>query len=954
MIARILLPVSALALALSPLHAQTSDPAAQQVAGAPAFAFEDSDIPVDPVFRFGKLANGMRYVVAHNERPEGTALVRFWIGSGSLSETEEQLGLAHFLEHMAFNGSAKIPEGEMIKLLEREGLQFGADTNASTGFERTLYKLDLPRNDPALLDTALMLMRETASELTIDPEAVDRERGIVISERRDGLTYARKAMEDSFAFTTPGARYTQRLPIGTLEVLENGSAQDIRDYYEREYVPANSVLLVIGDFDPAMVQAKIEAAFSDWQAAPAPAEPATGPVDFERGGEEDIYLDPALSERVTIFRNQPYVERKDSAATRRQDLLANIGYDIVNRRLRRLQRSADAPFRSAGFGTGDIFKEGRTTNLIIDSADGEWRKGLDAAIGIYRQAMSYGFSEAEVAEQVARRRSSLEDAAAAADTRSNGQLMGLAIQMLDNDIVPSSPASTLARFEKFAPYITPAAVLAALRQDAAPLDNPLIRFTGRSAPEGGEAALRAAWNQAVAAPVEPPKYENDAEFAYQDFGQPGTVVSDTRNERFGFREIRFDNGVMLTLKQTDIEQDRIRVRMSIDGGKLIDTKDDPLKTAMLSSLPIGGLGKHTQDELDTILAGRTVSFSISAATDSFVMGASTTPRDLELQLQILAAAISDPGYRPEGNERYAKAVDQFFANLDSTPRRALGNARGAILSDGDPRFSLQPREAYGKLDFAKLRNDISDRLRHGALELALVGDFDEDRVIDLVAATLGTLPQRETAFLPREQERVRSFTSQRERRIVTHTGEDDQTVVELVWPTTDDSDLAQAAELRLLDAVVSIRVQEELRERLGQAYSPSAYASLSSEYPGYGTFIISASVDLKDVEPAKQAIEAAVAALAAEPVDPDLIDRARRPILEGFDNRLKSLASWIAVIDRAQSEAERLRRFDEWPDAISEIDGARLQQVAKRWLIDQEPVEIIVLPESKVESLQKG
>ncbi len=194
----------------------------------PAWTSEESDLPVDPAFRFGELPNGMRYILRSNATPPGQGQVRLHIDAGSNSEHDDELGYAHFVEHMAFNGSTHVPEGEMVKLLEREGLAFGADTNASTNFDFTLYKLDLPRSDPALLDTALMLMRETASELTITPEAVDRERGVIFSEKRVRDTYALRNLMDSLSFFYPGAHFIQRLPIGTDEPLNAATSDKLR------------------------------------------------------------------------------------------------------------------------------------------------------------------------------------------------------------------------------------------------------------------------------------------------------------------------------------------------------------------------------------------------------------------------------------------------------------------------------------------------------------------------------------------------------------------------------------------------------------------------------------------------------------------------------------------------------------------------------------------------------
>jgi len=908
------------------------------------WAFEESDIPVDPAFHFGVLDNGMRYVLRENGTPEETVLVRLHIGSGSLDETGSEQGLAHFLEHMAFNGSARVPEGEMVKLLEREGLSFGADTNATTSFESTVYKLNLPRNDLELLDTALMLIRETASELTIAPDAVDRERGVVLAERRDRRNFAYSELEDQLAFNSPGARYVQRLPAGTLEVLESATARDIRGYYERTYVPANAVVMVVGDLPVDQIEQKIHRWFADWQGGPDPVEPETGPVDITRAGETDIYLDPALPERVTISRNGPWVERPDSIATRQQNLLRQIGYDVINRRLARLARGKSAPFKGAGFGTSDVFEDARTTNLIVDSADGEWRRALLTAGTEMRRAIAFGFSETEVAEQVAKRRNSMESAVRAADTRSNGALIGAITALVDAEQFPSTPESALERFEAFANQITPAEVLSALKADITPLDNPLIRFEGSLEPKGDADALRAAWQKVVNAEISPPEHAQAAEFSYQHFGEAGQVVSDAHDPQFGFRLIRFANGVMLNLKQTDISQDRISFRLTLDGGDLLQTRDAPLKTVLTSSLPNGGLGAHSQDELASILAGRNVRFAISSVADSFRMGGSTTPADLQLQLQLLAAALTDPGYRPEGVERFRRSLADFFSRLDATPNQALANQIGGILSDDDPRFTLQSQAAYEALTFEQLRADIADRLAKGALELALVGDFDEQAAIDAVALTLGALPTRERQFRPYSEERQRSFTTAHGTRTLKHSGEPDQALVYLTWPTRDDADLAETLKLGLLARVVRLELQEILREELGEAYSPNASSAPSKAWPGYGVFAITAQVDQQQVGPVRAAIRQMLNQLRSEPVDPDILDRARQPLLEDYDNLLKTLGGWMTLADRAQSEADRLRRYSDAPDLIRQIKPQDILDVAQLYLAPSDAVELLVLP----------
>lgn len=937
----ILLPIL---LAISPpVFAQT--PAAE-----PAWVFEQSDVPVDPAFRFGVLPNGMRYVLRENHTPEDTVMVRLRIGSGSLEERDEERGLAHYLEHMAFNGSTNVPEGEMIKLLEREGLAFGADTNASTGFETTTYKLDLPRNDPKLIEAALMLVRETASELTISPEAVERERGVILAEKRDRTNYALKETLDEWSFTAPGARYIDRLPIGTDETLRGATAARLRAFYQRAYVPGNAVLVVIGAIDVDAVEKSIRARFADWRPASPPAPPKTGPVNLARRGETDIYIDPALSERVTVTALGAWKDEPDTIANRRQNLLRSIGYSALNRRLETIARREDAPYRGAGFGTGDVFEDGRTTNLIVDAIDGRWSEGLAVAAREWRRALEYGFSDAEIAEQVARTRQGAQNAAAAAATRSNGALVAAIDTLLDDEQVPSTPESSLARFEEFAPAITPAAVIAAFRGDAAPLDNPLIRFQGRLAPADGGVALRTAWDAAMAETVAAPEAMEAAAFAYTDFGPPGTVVSDTTDSRLGIRQVVFANNVRLNLKKTALENDRVRYQLALDGGGLLDTREEPLATAMIGSLPTGGLGRHTQDELETLLAGRTVSFSIGARGDEFLSSGVTTPRDLELQLQLIAASLTDPGYRREGEIRYKREIANWFKRKDATPSGALGSSIGGILSDNDPRFTVQPPDAYQKLTFDDLREAIGDRLERGAIEIGLVGDIDEAAAIALVGKTLGALSAREADFLAREDLRTRTFTADRSRRTIVHTGEPDQALLQLTWPTTDDSDHQLQLRLELLERVVRLELTDEIRERLGKAYSPSASSSLSDIWRGYGTFSLAVSVDVGDVDATRAAIRAVVEKLAAEPPSADLLERARRPLLEGYDNALKTNGGWIGLAARAQSEGFRIDRFLAAKSALQAITPADIQQVAARYLASDAAVEIVVRPAGETAS----
>ncbi|WP_379547579.1 M16 family metallopeptidase [Qipengyuania sp. DSG2-2] len=934
-----------------PAHAQNAlSVVSTPETGGPVWAFEDSDLEPEDGTIYGQLDNGMRYIVRSNGTPEGTALVRMEVESGRFDERDNERGLAHYVEHMAFNGSTNVPEGEMVKLLERLGLAFGADTNAATAFHYTQYMLDLPRADEELLDTALFLMRETASELLFEVDAVERERGVLIAERRDRTDYRSLASADQIDFFFPGSLISNRYPLVDREDVDTATADVLRGFYERTYIPANTTLIVVGDFDADAVEAKIRTRFADWQAKPDAPQPSAGPVQPDYKGAADIYTDPALDAQISVARFGEWIDRPDTSANRREAIIRGIGYGIVNRRLRRLTLSEDPPFRNAGFGTSDIFEAGRQTSLVLAALEGDWQRGLTAAAQEYVRIMQHGVTAAEIAEQVSSRRTALQNQVNAAATRSHRSFVGGAVGLARNDLVPTSPEFGLALFESAVEGLTPGQVVAALRVDVIPLEEPLIRFQGRTAPEGGEAALRKVWNIAVALPVDPPVESAFDAFPYTDFGEPGTLVSDTVEEALGIRQIVFDNGVRLNLKQTALEDDRVRVSYVLDGGNWLDTRENSEGTALAALLPSAGLGKLSADDLSTVLAGRNAQFRFSAQTDSFAGTTTTTPRDLELQLQLIAAYLTDPGYRPEALTRYRNSLEDYFARLTATPRAALGAYEANILSDDDPRFTLKDEATYRALELSDLRDTISDRLANGALEVALVGDIDEEAAIALVARTLGALPRREADFTTPPGARERAFTADRSPRTLYHTGEADQALLRFVWPTTDALDPETTVGLGLLRAVVDLAMTDELRERLGDAYSPGVSSSPSRYYDGYGTFAVSAGVDVGRLDVASAAIRSTITALRDGPVSEDMLQRARQPILEGLDNALKTNSGWLRYTRRAQSEPDRIARYLAGADRYRAVTAEDLQALAVRYLDPADAVVITVLPQTAAET----
>ncbi|SBV31441.1 Peptidase M16-like protein [uncultured Sphingopyxis sp.] len=940
-------PLALLAVCSAPLLAtEAAQPAASapvnpQGEAAKAWNFAASDIAVDPNIVFGVLPNGMRYALLKNSTPKDSVVLRMRFDVGSFAEADDQRGLAHFLEHMAFNGSTNVPEGEMIKLLERKGLAFGADTNASTGFDETIYKLDLPNASDDLIDTGLMLMRETASELTIDPAAVDRERGIILSERRARDTYQLRSLIDQLDFQMRGMTVASRIPVGTEQVIRTAPAARIRDLYDRYYRPERATLVMVGDFDPAAVEAKIKARFSDWKGrGPAGADPDIGDVDYDRAAAADDFVDPAIQDSVTIARFKPWADEPDTKAKRARKLAEDVGEAIVSRRLAKIALTEDSPILTGYFSDASGWKKFDQVTVGAVAKEGAWKEALALVEQEQRRAVEHGFTQAEVDEQLAIRRTAFRNAVAGVTTRRSETLADALVSAAEGDFVFTRPETSQALFEAAAPSLDAAAVTAAFRARMEGLSPPLARVTTKVPVEGGTAAilagLQASMKVAVAAPTE----AANAAFAYDDFGTPGKIVSDERVDDLGIRRIRFANNVMLNIKTTDFQKDKVMLSLRVDGGNLLATRDDPTKVALAGSLMLGGLEAHSYDELRSILAGKTISPVFGNATDSFGGSAVTSPENFALQAKLMAAYLTHPGYRADGLALIRRVLPQQYAANDATPAAVLGRDAGGILANDDPRSQTPPLESVMALDWAQLEPVIADSFAHGAIEIGVVGDIGEQAAIDAIAATFGALPERRAAFDPRADARVRQYATDRSERTLIHKGPAEQAELRVYWPARDDSDLAEAMRLNLLARVMQLMLTEELRERLGESYSPRAAASLSDEFPGYGHLFAASNVDYKDLATTRAAIFAIAKELRDKPVDADLIDRARRPLVEAMVKARRENSYWLTYVAEATTHADRLDRSRNGIAEVEAATPAELQALARRYLADDKALVI--------------
>ncbi len=911
------------------------------------FAYQASDIAPDQAVVYGKLPNGVRYAVMKNDTPTKTAALRMRFATGSLNETEEQRGLAHFLEHMAFNGSKNIPEGEMVKRLERSGLAFGADTNAFTSFDQTVYMLNLPDVSEDMINETLMIMRETAENLTLAQDAINRERGVVQSEKRRQDSPGTRASLAQFEFFAQGSRLFGRLPIGTDATLENMDADLFRDYYQGYYRPENTFIVLVGDIETDFAHTKIAEYFGDWQALGNGLKNKGAGTAAQRPSEIGYFTDPEIQTNITLATIKPYEHFEDNIASRKRGFIEGLGNRILNRRLSALAQKEDAVFLSGGVGISSPFKTMEQASLSMSSRPENWKKALAVGEQELRKALEFGFTQAELDEQLANSRKSMEVAVQTSTTRKTNRLASGILNGFASESVFSHPSSSLERFSKYGDDIDVDAVWNAFKQQWSALDKPLLFLQTSEVLGNPKAEIRSAYDASVSVPISANETKAAREFAYTNFGVPGKVISESRIEDVGADLILFENNVMLNFKHTEFAKDSISITVRFGDGTLsIPSKDAALVYLANNVMSAGGLEDHNADEIRTLMAGKAVGASFGFGTKYFYISGSTVPSDLADQFNIMAAQLTAPGYRAEARARYNKYLESWYPTLDSTPGGVASRDVARLLHSGDPRYGIPTLPELLAPETTDIQNWLAPFLQAGQMEITVVGDIDKETVIAQVARTFGALKKRNSHLGDYPGMSEIKFPNGTSKPVtLRHSGDANRALLQVYWPAPDGTDIMINRRLNILRNIFSNRLTDIIREDESAAYSPSAGRSGSRYFEGYG--YMSASLGLKPEKVADMitVLDTIAQDFQSGNMSEDEFVRAIKPTLENLDTSLESNAYWGRVIATAQTDTWGVDNFRSRDEAYRSMALDDIKPLAAQIFNADNAVRIQILPQ---------
>lgn len=921
---------------------------ARQLPELNAWPHEQSDLTPDPAAVWGQLDNGMRYVLFPNNTPQGRISLRLLVAAGSLMETDDQRGLAHFLEHMAFKGSQNLPAGDLVQYLERLGMAFGADTNARTSFESTVFQLELPSNDRELVDKSLTVMRETSDKLLIPAPELEKERGVILSEKRmrDNPDY--RSFTSNLEFLLPGTLVTQRSPIGLDTVIATAPRERMVDFYRTWYRPERITLIAVGAIDPIQFPTYIKAHFGSFAAAVPPRpSPELGAI-VRRGPSGRLFSDPDAQTRVSLETVANLDPAADTRASRAEDAKLYLANAVLSRRLATLTLKGDASFISGSAQTSDLLRFARIGSVTLQCKPDQWRAALATAEQELRRALTYGFTAAELEEQKKNLLSYLEQQAKSASTRESPELANDLAEHLSSFNVFTHPDYDLAEFGKILPAITAQSAQQALR-DVWSEVGPLAFVSGPITLEQPEAEILRVVEQSRSQPVTPPKDGDLQQFAYTDFGTPTPVV-ERKVATLDVTQIRFGNNVRLNLKQTSFDANTILIAIRFGGGRLDLPRDKPgLKLLADQAFVSGGLQKHNVDDLGRITAGRNVGVDFSVDDDAFVLTGRTTPADLPLQLQLMAAYVTAPGYRPEALDRFHQGLGPLYLNLTRTPGGVLQSQVSRFLHDGDPRFGYPDQDEAARRTLDELKAWLAEPLATSYMEISIVGDFDPEAALKLVDSTFGSLPPREAAKPAYTEQRKIRFPGERKLKAFTFDSRDPKAYATVYWPSTDFSHVSDVRRLFVLAKVLEGRILERIRIKEGLSYTAQAGHSPSIAFPGYG--LLYALVDAPPDKAQMLALEIRDIAggIVRDGVTKDELERARNPLV----NELKKMLMdnnylMSAIVSGSQEQPQRLLRATTSVPELESLTTTDLNAVARTYLKTEDGLPVVVVPKQTV------
>ncbi|MBA4018084.1 MAG: hypothetical protein C0483_13000 [Pirellula sp.] len=908
---------------------------------------QQSDLRPDSRVVWGTLDNGLRYAILPTKSAPTRGSLRMLVLAGSGMESDDQQGMAHFLEHMAFNGTKRFPAGETFEYFQRLGMAFGAHTNAVTEMDRTVYQLELPRANEQLTNDGLKLFRDFLDGMLLDEKEIDKERGVVLSEQMARNTASYRATVGTLQAALAGTKLADRLPIGKTETIRHMTRARFVDFYETWYTPGRTVIIAAGDFDVAMVERGIRSQFGDAQARRGEASDPKFGKPTQRAGLTARFnpVPDAATATISISRVQPASDEVENMAQQRRDILDLLVTRMLNKRLEKLTSIPGSPLQRANIGEETLYNTIERSHLSAQCAPQNWPATVGVLEQEMRRALQHGFTDVELEAAKSDLTSLFQAVISQADTQQPDDLADEIVTSLVENNVFSHPSSFEGLVSQFVPTITKGDCERQLKARWSSKDLEVSVSGNVEVPGDAPQQILAAYNVSSWKPVEAPSQQAAAQFAFTDFGPKGEIVSRIVQADLGIVQAEFANHVRVNIKQTEFEKNKVRTLVRFGGGMLELPVDKPgLQYFAGAAFISGGLKGLSLDELNRQIAGKNATVAFEVGDDAFQLGGACLKESLDLQLQLCAAFLTAPGYEAETERQFFDQIEGAYNNREHTLEGAMRFDGNAFLRSDDFRYTLPTKSDLHRLKLADVAAWLARPLAQGYMEVTIVGDVDPEVALTSLAKTLGALPSRDAAKPAFAEARRMQFPTATKAKELHYTADTPRAVSTVCWPVPGAADTSLFRRLAVLRLVLADRMRVKVREELGATYTPSVMYYAADVYPDYGYLGAQLVVDPSKLPEMGPLSKSVAEELALGSITDDEFERAIRPALEDLEAQRRDNSYWLGSICDSQERPTALADIRSKATEYAAIKKSEIEALARKYLSAENATVLNIAP----------
>jgi zinc protease len=907
-------------------------------------------IPADASVKIGKLSNGLTYYIRRNPKPEKKLELRLIVNAGSVLENNEQRGLAHFMEHMGFNGSKNFPKNELVDFLQKSGVEFGADLNAYTGFDETVYILPIPTDDAAVVEKGFTVLEDWAFNNLFDKGEIEKERGVVLEESRLSKGADERMLRQYFPKLFNGSKYAERLPIGKDEILKTFKPETLIGFYKNWYRPNNIAVAVVGDIDPAEAEKKIIAHFGKFKnPVNAPVRPAIIPIKERMKAEAMVVTDDeATNTVIEVFNFIKPAKKINTWADYRESIVEGLVSSLINQRLSELTQKEDPPFVFASTGNSQFIRGYNAFTSFAVLGEGTTQNAIDALFAETNRARQFGFLQTELNRAKASLLNSAEKAFNEKNKSESGQLIGQYV----NNFLQGSPIPGAENRYKFLKQVLPSITLQEINALAKKMPSVNRAFAMIEAPTNMKDKLpdnATLLKEVVAATSKPVKPYEEKAVASQLLGNEpaaGKITAETKNEKLGTTDLTLSNGITITLKPTTFKNDEIQMDAWRWGGfQNFELADKQNAQYAANLVQVMGVKDMSPTDIRKFLAGKTVSVTPYINDHEEGIEGRSSVKDFETFLQMVYLYLTQPRRDEGAFKSFVSKQKGQLQFIKQDPQAWFQDTMTSIIYNNNPWAQAIPAPE----DFDKINLDRSFEIyksifgnAHG-MHFTFDGNIDMTTAKPLLEKYLGSLPAvpKENKFKDNGIRLVKGVTEGKLKR-----GKEKQSLIVFQFEGDAEYTREERMNLAALIEVMNIRIIEKLREEMSGIYGGGMSGNIVKR--PYVHYNISAYLPCgpENVDKLSNALMDLIKDAQEKGIEQKDLDKVKETWKKQYHVNLQNNDYWLSSLSSAwidQNNPENILDYEQKVDALT-VDG--LKAAAKKYLTLNNMIKFILYPES--------